>query len=318
MIVAFLRLLRLSNVFTAVSNVLCGYFVIYGASYPYNDLDVHPLTMVAIASCLMLLSGMTLNDCFDVKTDMQRYPTRPLPSGKISVPVAYILGFGLMISGVAIASTISGETLAVAILLAIGILAYNAGLKNKKHYGPASLGVCRFCSVLLGMTAAPFPEDRYEGGRTVLSFLYPPEFALEHFFEVYRFAIIVGLYAVLLTYVSKLEEQVNFSQLRRYIQGVFVLLLCPLSVVFSAQGGNIWTALPFLFVNASMIIVALIRVFEIKRSEAIGILVRNMVWGFIFLDAACIAVMGHIEVAAMVSALIVPTFVLSKLIRVQS
>jgi 4-hydroxybenzoate polyprenyltransferase len=155
---AWLRLMRLPNVFTAIADVTMGYLFVHG-SIPA------PLKLACLvaASALLYSAGMVLNDVFDIEIDRKERPFRPLPSGRISLGVARAFGFTLLALGVAAgwaAGFVDTEGVAipwrsglVATVLAGCVLLYDGFLKSTP-IGPLGMGLCRFLNVLLGMSAA--------------------------------------------------------------------------------------------------------------------------------------------------------------------
>ena len=73
---AYLQLLRLPNVFTALADVAMGLLVAGGALDNW-----HVLVPLGIASAGLYLAGMVLNDWFDAELDARERPSRPIPSG---------------------------------------------------------------------------------------------------------------------------------------------------------------------------------------------------------------------------------------------
>lgn len=150
----YLRLLRIANVFTALADVMMGYVLVQHQLAP-----VGPLMGLLAASALLYSAGMVLNDVFDVEVDRRERPERPLPAGRISLETARILGFSLLLAGLAagwgtaVAAQVpvwrSGT---LATLLAASILAYDGGMKATR-LGPLTMGVCRFLNVLLGASS---------------------------------------------------------------------------------------------------------------------------------------------------------------------
>lgn len=150
---AWLQLLRVANVLTAVTDVAMGYIVTHGtvAQPPH-------LALLAIASCLLYLSGMVLNDVFDADVDARDRPDRPIPSGRVSRRAAAIAGWALLAGGVLTASLLSyaandGRPALVAALLAACVVLYDAVLK-RTPLAPIAMGACRALNVLLGMSLA--------------------------------------------------------------------------------------------------------------------------------------------------------------------
>lgn len=168
----YLELLRLPNVFTAVADVAMGFFFVQ-ASWAFDQQSRPPsllpvgawtLGLVIAASASLYLAGMVLNDLFDVELDRDEQPYRPLPSGRISLASARLLGWNLLSVGVILAAGASELVPAhakdfahnwrpalVAAALALLIVLYNAWLK-RTPLGPVAMGGCRTLNVLLGMS----------------------------------------------------------------------------------------------------------------------------------------------------------------------
>ena len=92
-LLAYLQLIRLPNVFTAIADILMGYLVTVG-SFGYE------LALLILASCSLYSAGMVLNDVMDFEDDQRDRPNRPLPSGRIDRQWAQKLGCGLLLLGV--------------------------------------------------------------------------------------------------------------------------------------------------------------------------------------------------------------------------
>src|SRR6185436_9427108 len=130
--VAWLQLLRLPNIFTAIADVAMGYLVTNPDLEPRRDFVV-----LVTVSCLLYLSGIVLNDVFDAAVDAVEQPERPIPSQRVSPQAAAIDGWTLLISGVTVAWLLSFDVNdwrpgVVATLLAMCILLYNGGLKRTR------------------------------------------------------------------------------------------------------------------------------------------------------------------------------------------
>jgi 4-hydroxybenzoate polyprenyltransferase len=154
--VAWLQLLRLPNVFTALADVMMGYLVAYRELQPVRD-----FALLAAASVLLYLSGMVLNDVFDAEVDARDRPDRPIPSGRVSLKAAAAVGWGMLTTGVVIAWILSFNANdwrpgAVATLLAACILLYDGALKRTR-LAPLVMGECRTLNVLLGMSLMIIP-----------------------------------------------------------------------------------------------------------------------------------------------------------------
>ena len=148
---AYLELLRIPNVFTAIADVMMGYLVVQGTFEPYGPLII----LIATSSCLYL-AGMVFNDLFDREIDAVERPERPIPSGRVSVSAAQMIGIMLLSAGLAMSLQLSWRLMnfvpfGVACGIAVLALLYNKWLKQTL-LGPLALGGCRFLNVFLGMS----------------------------------------------------------------------------------------------------------------------------------------------------------------------
>ena len=92
--IPILQLLRLPNVFTALADVAMGFLVTRGSLQPGGL-----FALLAAASCQLYLAGMVLNDVFDAEVDARERPGRPIPSGRVSLAKAQLVGWGLLTGG---------------------------------------------------------------------------------------------------------------------------------------------------------------------------------------------------------------------------
>lgn len=150
---AYLELLRLPNVFTAVSNSLLGYW--FAGPAPG---DAPVLAALLASSAALYVAGIVLNDVFDIDIDRHERPHRPLPSGRVSLGAARVLGAQLLLIGAGLGWLVSFllDDLAcgvVATLLAAAIVLYDGWAKSTP-LGPLVMGSCRSLNVCLGMAAA--------------------------------------------------------------------------------------------------------------------------------------------------------------------
>ena len=150
---AYAQLLRLPNVFTALADVAMGFLVAGGTPG-----DWPALLTLGVASAGLYLAGMVLNDWFDAELDARERPSRPIPSGRISLAAAGRLGWTLLAAGVAagwLAGLIAGRVAPglVATGLAALVVAYDGWFKPTP-LAPLAMGGCRLLNVLLGMSAA--------------------------------------------------------------------------------------------------------------------------------------------------------------------
>ena len=145
---AWLRLLRLPNLFTVPGDPLAGAIL---AAATLGALPHWSAVAVAVGVSLVLyMAGLIDNDLADLKEDRRDRPHRPLPSGQVRVPHAMIAAAALLLGAVLLAGRVNRECLAVAAALAATILLYNHLLKRVPVVGPLAMGLCRGLSVMVG------------------------------------------------------------------------------------------------------------------------------------------------------------------------
>lgn len=150
---AYLQLIRLPNVFTAMADILLGFLLTHRGLEPWPQ-----FALLLAASSLLYLAGMVLNDYFDREQDARERPFRPIPSGRVAEKTARLIGFSLLAGGVllgwivsAVASDIRPGL--IASLLAGAIYLYN-GIVKPTPVAPVVMGACRTLNVMLGMSVS--------------------------------------------------------------------------------------------------------------------------------------------------------------------
>jgi 4-hydroxybenzoate polyprenyltransferase len=144
---AYLQLVRLPAVFTAMADIFLGFLLRHSSLEPALDFG-----MVLLASSCLYLAGMVFNDVFDREIDAQERPERPIPSGRISWFAATRLGLFLMMAGIGAANVAGRQSLYITLGIAAGVFAYDVILK-KTPLGPLAMGCCRLLNVMLGASA---------------------------------------------------------------------------------------------------------------------------------------------------------------------
>lgn len=134
---------RVSNLPTVWSNCLAGWLLGGGG-------DWLRFGVLCAGATLLYVGGMFLNDAFDAEFDAQYRRERPIPTGAISLAVVWKLGFGLLITGAALASLLGMTSAITAVLLAGSILLYDS-LHKRVMFSPLLMALCR---LLLYLTAA--------------------------------------------------------------------------------------------------------------------------------------------------------------------
>lgn len=211
---AYLQLLRLPNLPTAVADVMMGALVAQGSLQPTPQFG-----LLVASSATLYLAGMVLNDVFDADIDAQERPDRPIPSGRISLATAKTLGWGLLGTGIVLGWTVSyfadnGKPGILVTLLALSLLLYNAVLKQTR-VGPLGMGLCRAINVLMGMSLT---AGHLNG--------IPMNWQLTEWLIVCA----IGIYIVGVTWFAKTEAK---RSSRAALSGGLLVLLAGIAIIAS-------------------------------------------------------------------------------------
>jgi hypothetical protein len=139
---------RVSNLPTVWSNCLAGWWLSGGGNY-------WKLPFLLLGASALYTGGMFLNDAFDVDFDRQRRPTRPIPSGAITEEWAWIYGWILLGLGILLLILCGKMAGALAIVLAICIVIYDAAHKVITA-SPWLMGLCRFWVYVIAGTTGQY------------------------------------------------------------------------------------------------------------------------------------------------------------------
>ena len=264
-ITEYLRLMRIQNIFTALADVWAGYFlVLFDAG---QTLDNTRLIALLVASGCIYSAGMVFNDVFDAVRDRELHPERPLPSGRVSVRAACILGSVLMMAGLA-GAIVAGAASAIVAAVVIGLtFTYNGWLKNYRIAGSANMAACRFGNMLLGMSTAVFASWTQP---------YP---------KAMVFPGLLFLYVFVVTLISTLEEskrpRLPLAALLAAQMAVLALLVLRLHFAYEVSS----TVLAALGLLAAWVLVTSAGAFLHPTARSIGQIIRISLMGIILFDA---------------------------------
>ena len=303
---AWLRLMRLPNVFTAIADVTMGYLFVHG-SIPAPA----TLGLLIAASALLYTAGMVLNDVFDIEVDMKERRFRPLPSGQIGLGIAGAFGFAQLGLGIAcgwvagfvdpVGAEIPWRSGVVATVLGTCILLYDRILKSTP-LGPLAMGSCRFLNVLLGMSAA-----RQALGELPLGFT-PAELLV---------ASGIGLYIVGVTLFARTEAATSKSPL---LMAAIVVMACGAAVLGAF---TVFAPPPPLQTDAMIVwlLLGLLMVTVLRRGftavleptpERVQAAVKHSILSLIWLDAAIAVAVAPPVYGVAIAALLIPALLLGR------
>lgn len=152
---AYLDLCRVSNLPTIWTNVLAACLLADG------EFAAAAYLLLALALSCFYLAGMSLNDLCDVEHDRLYRPSRPLPSGRVSLGNARLLTLALFALGLLLLGAAphpSGAAAGVVLLLAI--VAYD--LRHKGN--PFSVLLMAACRLLVFVVVALALTGRLDAG----------------------------------------------------------------------------------------------------------------------------------------------------------
>jgi 4-hydroxybenzoate polyprenyltransferase len=127
---------RVSNLPTVWSNCLAGWWL--GGGGNFGKL---PLLFFGVSA--LYTGGMFLNDAFDAEFDRQRRPSRPIPSGAISLAAVWRWSFALLGLG-ALTLAVLGKTTGVLTLALLGCIIIYSATHKAITASPWLMGLCRF------------------------------------------------------------------------------------------------------------------------------------------------------------------------------
>ncbi len=283
MVKAWLQLVRLPNLFTAMADTVAGATIAAGA------LQFSPrLAFGMLASMLLYAGGVALNDVFDFEQDRRERPQRPLPSGRIGRRLGAAVALTLLVAGWIVASLISHHAAWIAATIVFAIVLYDSTARRTAA-GPAVMGLCRALNLVLGMTA----------GGMALSTQIP-------LVAVFA-ALAVWAYVAGITWFARKEAGRPRAE-----------DLLP-AIVLAAAGVGLTIGLPLVFrtehhsyvvLPITLLVLVIAQGFGAVRSlsgAAVQRAVRSLVFGLVVLDAGLAWFSGGAFAGAATLALLLPT-----------
>ena len=292
---AYLELVRLPNLFTAVGDIVAGYLIVsLGVDVAWNTLAI-----LMLASVCLYAGGVVLNDYFDRDVDAVERPERPLPSGRIRERDAAVLGGLLLAAGCVLAAVAGISSLLVAVVLSGCIVLYDAKGKRIEYVGSLNMGACRFLNVVLGASgAASLHADTWH-------------------WSVLPVASIVLLYISAVTLLATGEVWGGNRVISSLVFGALLVVI----------GGVIWlgaadrlseplSAYLFLALFAAATLRVVGRVVGSPTAPNIRTAIKTCVLSLILLDAAIAAGAGGLEYGVGIAILLLPAFYAARLYAV--
>jgi 4-hydroxybenzoate polyprenyltransferase len=296
----YITLVRLPNIFTAVSNILPGYCIIVTAiSNSFTNTNLLYLAGLLVTSSLLYMTGIVLNDYFDIEIDKKERPARPLPSGNVSKRKALIIAISSTIAANAISLAISWMSFVFTLILTAIIIAYDSHLKHKTITGPITMSLARFVNVILGASPA-FPMLLLsKESITMLLFI----------------ATTLFIYILSISILSKKEVSGKVTRLNIIFSFAIVFVV----ITSISIAGLIGIFQTVVFVNLALFsAVMIITLISILRGHAslgpvyIQNSIRNMIISIIILDSAFVSGIIGLQYGLATLLLTIPSILLAR------
>ncbi|MFK7819391.1 MAG: UbiA family prenyltransferase [Planctomycetaceae bacterium] len=287
---AWLKLIRLPTVFTAMADIFLGFLIVSGGRFePLREFGL----LLGSSSCLYF-AGMVFNDVFDVKQDTRERPHRPIPSGAVSLTSAWLFGLILMGSGVGLAALVGTPSVSIAILIVVAVFSYDWLLKPTA-FAPLAMGSCRVLNVCLG---ASFVE-------TLPAVFSPPQVTA---------AICLGVYITGLTWFARREAVGENKQDLvggTIVMNIAVIGLCGL--VISQSKANQWQVVGLLVFILGTIDLRLVKAIRSGQPPDIGSGIRTALLSLVLIDASLVlALTASVPAAIATAALLLPASIVRR------
>jgi 4-hydroxybenzoate polyprenyltransferase len=219
----YLQLTRPANLVTAIADILAGMAI---AQFTFSSFT--PVFLI-LSTLGLYGGGVVMNDVFDARLDSIERPERPIPSGKVPLKSATLMGISLLFMGILAAAMYSFESGMIAMIIALLTVIYNRFAKYHVFLGPLTMGMCRGGNLILGMSVIPESLERW-------GFI----------------ALLPIAYIGAITLIS--QDEVHGGKRRTlYIAAGLYLTVLVAQLVISEKQGNILFTIPFVLLHAWLI-----------------------------------------------------------------
>ncbi|MEW6521461.1 MAG: UbiA family prenyltransferase [Thermodesulfobacteriota bacterium] len=253
---AYLQLMRLPNVFTAIADIVAGYVIVRGFAGSIGELGA-----LVLATSGIYAAGCVLNDCCDREIDARERPSRPLPSGRVSEREALLLACFLFAAGLFGACLAGPASFFLALAIVLLVIIYDTWSKRYPIAGPLNMAACRAGNLLLGMSPALAVS---------LSLIFP---------------LVSFGYIFLVTRFSRLETEGNAAGQAWWMAGGIAAILL-LFAALAGRGDIRADAFLYLALLACLVLPPLRRALRHNTPRAVQQSVRSLILAIPFLDAA--------------------------------
>jgi len=279
---AWLSVLRISNAPTVISQVLTG-VAIGMYTHVIDTYALFGLTvLVGVGILLSYLAGMVLNDAFDARIDAVERPSRPIPSGRISLFIARFVGGSMLLVGIGMLAVASPATFIWALVLGVCIVAYDI----LHSLSAGSFLLIASCRALVPIIAA-FAVNQHA------------EWSLLSWVAVGSFTFIAAVS------IAARNEMVGFGAVARAASWVLVVATCVPVAMWYVAGvcpNNAWfvaAGLGSIAIAVSLVMVGIRTASGAEPARCVPVAVATWIGAIPAMDAATCFLLGRPILAAL-------------------
>ena len=315
----YLKLFRISNVFTIPPDIIVGFLAVSFNLTPSPGHNISDLFILIFSSLFLYLGGMVSNDLVDIKIDRLERPTRPLASGEIKKTNALLLTILMFSLGMFLASFVNLMALGISVLLILGIISYNYRIKNG-FFRPYLMAGIRSLNVLYG---ASFTFDI--SSQIVLDNgdHLRPNTGINSSLLLALASFAVYFHIFVLTSLSKSETAKQFSSVKnalniqkiQIIYIIFLLITLSLTIILIPFKLDFLIIILFFLFLINLLFTKASKMSSTQNEKLIIFMVKNMLILLIVLDSAFIAGEAGLFTGSIVALLTIPCIILGKWIN---
>lgn len=150
---AIIKIIRPLNFLITFASVIVAAVI----CLPGNTIELH-IFLAALSASSVMASGNIINDIYDINIDRVNKPSRPLPSGKISVKKAYILYFVFVAASVFISALLNEKAIAIVLVSILLLFFYSKYLKRIPLVGNITVAFLTGLVFIFGGVVVEYPS----------------------------------------------------------------------------------------------------------------------------------------------------------------
>ena len=281
--------MRPANIVTSIADVLAGIAISGYLLQPFLfNLQLQNILLLCLSTVGLFGGGVFFNDVFDAELDKIERPERAIPSGRVTVKEATLLGIILLMIGISTSFLVNIFSGSIATAIAAAALIYDKWGKHQKLIGPLNMGLCRGLNLMLGVSILTIQLSSY-----------------------WYVALVPIIYIAAVTIISRGEVHGGKS-ISFYIAAALYLLVILAIFIFSFNRDKTLLTVVFLLPFAWMIFTPLFKAMKDPIGKNIGKAVKAGVIALILLNACWAAAFGAFGLALVIVLLLPLSLFLAK------